>query len=145
MRHKLEKILGVIAYDILPLNLQNQIDYLVKIWSPNVPHLDKTLLQKYALNCLEEIDKSIPSKDKDMAGIPLLCHLIAEVYANKVQFCITTKNPPMDFTLKIPQMYQHFVKQRIRKITSTKEEINNIKLFHIWHALKHLFPTESFQ
>ncbi len=63
MRHELEKSLGVIAYDILPFNLQNQVDYLIQFWASNAPNLPQTELKNYALKCLKEISKTLNRRD----------------------------------------------------------------------------------
>ncbi len=144
MRHELERCLGVVAYDMLPFNLQNQVDFLVRFWSPIVIELGEDSLKKYALICLEEIDKSLSKDDKEMAGIPLLCRLIAEVCANKVHFYSTTGTKNFDLPLKIAGMYQQFTQQRIQSITKNEEEFQIVQLAHISQALKLLFPTEGF-
>ncbi len=144
VRHELENSLSVIAYDILPFNLQNQVNYLVQIWSSKVSQLDELSLQNYASRCIEQVNQTLTRNDKEMAGIPLLCHLIAEVYAHKVQFYSTTNSLIIKFTWKIPQMYQQFIEQRIGAVTTNEDEFKNIKLFHCCHALKLLFPEKGF-
>ncbi len=144
MRHDLEKSLGVIAYDLLAFTLPNQVDYLVRFWSPNVPELDKQSLTNYALIFLKEINKSLTKDDKEMAGIPLLCRLLAEVCANKIRLYLTTGTICFDLPLRIAAMYQQFIDQRIHSITQNESEYQSIKLYHISHALKLLFPADGF-
>ncbi len=144
MRHWLETSLGVIAYDILPFNLQNQVDYLARFWSPNVAELENASTASYALIYLKEIKKSFRKNDEAMTGIPLLCLLIAEVYANKVHFYSTTGTKNINLPFKIAKMYQNFVEQRINTATLTDDEKNHVQLYHIWAAVKLIFPTEGF-
>ncbi len=147
MRHELEKSLGVIAYDILPFNFQNQVDYLVQYWSPNVLEVDKLSLTNYAQNCLNEINMSLSDTDKEMAGIPLLCRLIADVCGKKVRFYSTTRTKNVHVPLKIAAMYQQFIEQRIQSITKSEAEIQNITLLQLQvvsQALELLFPADGF-
>lgn len=87
MCQELEKTLGVIAYNILPFNLQNQVECLVRTWSKVAPNSDPTLLHNFAIKCLEEVNISLNTNDKMIAGIPLLCQLIAQV-----AFCAIQEN-----------------------------------------------------
>ncbi len=144
MRHELEKSLNVITYEILPFSLQNQVDFLVRFWSSNVPKIDQRLLYNYALTCLREINKTLWRTDKEMTGLPLLCRLIGEVCSYKVHFYSTTGTKNIIFPSKIAAMYQQFIEQRFNAATTTEQDLNNIKLFHIWLALRLLFPEHGF-
>lgn len=143
MRNELEASLDVIAYDILPFNRQNQVNYLVQFWFKNDPNSEFKLLQKYAGICLDEVNTKLTRNENEIAGIPLLCQLLAEVYAKKVAKYSSTagRNPEFDF--KMSQMYQQFIEQRIKGVAKDEKDLFDIKLFHIWHALKLLFPADG--
>lgn len=63
VRQDLESSLGLIAYDILPFNRQNQIDFLTHFWTTKEPKFCQTVLQGYAASCLKAVNKSLTEND----------------------------------------------------------------------------------
>lgn len=146
MRDALEKSLGVLAYDILPFDQQNQVDFLTHFWAEIAPNIDLIVLEEYATSCLEAVHKSLTKNDKKITGVPLLCHMIAKLYAEKLKNNSVKRrrlcNDPLQ--CKLPIMYQNFITNKIRTVAKKEEELEDFKLVHIWHALKLLFPTNGF-
>lgn len=155
MRQELESSLKVVAYDILPFNLGNQVEFLVNYWLKESPDCNHSFLKSYALRVLKSIKETTSDKEESVAGIPLLCRLIASVYASEAKYC---SSPNQLREIKgcsprtICEMYKEFIEMKINSTievlsTSKNEEgydsiINgkNLKLFHVWQAWKLLFP-----
>lgn len=80
---QLESALCSLALNIDPFNENNQVEFLIAHWSyrrviQNLP-VNTDMLKEFANNSLDTLRCSLSNDDKDIAGIPLQCLLIAEV------------------------------------------------------------------
>lgn len=144
MRQELEDTLQLIAYDILPFNREDQVNFLAQFWSKNVPTIDKISLQNYASTYLEAIIKSFTTTDKDITGIPLLCQLMAVAYSDKVTLHSVQSGRFDDIHLKMSELYKKFTDEKIKVFAETPEEFTDIKLDLICQAVDLLFPKNYF-
>ncbi len=64
--------------------LSNQLFF--QFWQNTELSFDRSSLPTFDTRCLQAVNKSLTKDDREIAGIPLLCQLITEIYADKRAF-----------------------------------------------------------
>ncbi len=139
MRYELEDDLGVLAHDILAVTHQNQVDLLVQFWKNYELNSDRALLQSYATRCLGAVNKFLTKYDKEIAGTPLLCQLIAGIYADKDAFHSIKSGQVWDVPQNVSGIYKKFIENKINLVANNQMEFDNMKSALIWHGLLLIF------
>lgn len=144
MKTELEETLGVIAYDMLPFNNQNQVDFLINFWAAQNQNTHNELIENCAVECLKAVERTLTTEDTAVTGIPLQCRLIAEVYADEARrFCLHEKTSFRFSSFKTCNMYKNYIEQRIGNATKNQIQSNNFKKLHYWHAFQLIFPQHD--
>lgn len=153
MRSHLEQTFGVIAYDILPFTLEDQIKAMVGHWLNKWPAGDPHTLEEFAFECVESINELQSLEIGEIFGVPLKCYILAvvnETSAGQVS-SINRRNRPfkIDVTAtveSISQLYEQFVYASFGKLESCgvcSDLQHKMSTFHTLKAFEDLFPDVS--
>ncbi|CAL8148749.1 unnamed protein product [Orchesella dallaii] len=168
MRKELEISIGTLSYNILPFGEDEQQHFLIKYWLNNGARNNERLTE-FAKACLEKLKSNMNDSEREIAGIPLQCAMLAEVYAGeadkyskpeiRVSSC-DIRGLNINIT-SIFEMYHNLVQMRFKKIeTIIKSQTSAIKAMfmgksllekrkqdytnaHIYEAIKLLFPQTA--
>lgn len=166
MLYKLENLLSVMGFNIQGFNEEDQVNCLTSFWTRNCRR-DMNILKvnQFAKRCLKDLKKTLEAKDHDIAGIPLQCYLIAEVYEDTaIQFMKTINDKPSQcletFTpiRNLIGLYEKLVEKKLAKFylnypseislhlegDLVKERLPKRDLInaHIFKSIELLFPSE---
>lgn len=151
----LENTLGVLGYNIKPFNRNNQLQFLQSYWSrgKELSQTEKTKLQTFASHCLERLQDSLEMKDVHIAGIPLQCLLIGEVYdkAAMEEAKSTTKGRHSGKIqiFSISHLYDQLVENKydkyIKRVDSERLRLSEMITYHKRLSLQLILPNKSFQ
>lgn len=156
---EVENELLVFGYNLKPFDDKDQVQFLSKFWSREQENSNDNLLlsipklQEFAKRCLECLKSNMNSNDHDIAGIPLQCYLLGEIYEEDAkEFARWSGKRPFRFptqAISITSLYKGLVENRIKKylraygkVTFSLEEV--LKL-HMKLSLKLLFPQVNFK
>lgn len=148
MLHVLENCLETLGYNISPFSRTDQTTFLTSFWSGRIQDYDTEVLFDFADKCLKTLEKSLGNKNDEIAGIPLQCLLIGEVYEHDAKRFLkrttSTEKLLSQEVTTIAVLYQKLVKKKW-KIFNSRYNTNNLsesEIFtaHMHLALKNLFP-----
>ncbi|CAL8140789.1 unnamed protein product [Orchesella dallaii] len=148
MRDELEKTLGVLGYNIKPFETDEQIKCLKKCWIQEEPSLNITILEEYARDCLVALEKNMKDSEREIAGIPLQCRMLAEVYQEDA-IKYSKANKVSDFETgmviritSIFDMYRKLITMRFKRISKDGEgqKLKSVTFAHMQAAVQLLFP-----
>ncbi|CAL8124415.1 unnamed protein product [Orchesella dallaii] len=157
MREQLENGLHVLGFTISPFDKADQINFLIKFWNFEGVPINKSV-HEFAKICLNALSSRITDLERDIAGIPLQCRLLAEVYTESVMRCsqvgYEAYHNSIVVTTSIFEMYEMHMNMRFQKIAAsesvfkrlwtillnTKSQYDAIKTSHMYYALALLFP-----
>ncbi|CAL8124254.1 unnamed protein product [Orchesella dallaii] len=151
MRDELENSLGALGYNILAFNEHEQIEFLTKYWQEKSIQKynthDEKKLEKFASQCLDKLKQNMNDMEGGIAGIPLQCSLLAEVYENQAVRYSNPEKRKADHDkgmviniTSIFEMYKKLMENRFDKIMATETTKKRLVIAHIYHALKLLYP-----
>ncbi|CAL8147150.1 unnamed protein product [Orchesella dallaii] len=147
MRNELENTLGVFSYNIQAFGKFEQIEFLVGYWQNQCCAKRSDLLKNFAENCLTTFKESMKDFELGIAGIPLQCLLLAEVYKyDAIKFSNPEKTLTNLQTSNICQaksifgMYESLMDMRFSRFGKNK---NRLMEQHIYAALQLLFPATT--
>ncbi|CAL8140775.1 unnamed protein product [Orchesella dallaii] len=164
MRDELERTLGVLGYNIQPFGLDEQIDCLVKYWKQEENKKEKggkhsilkmSVLEEFAKECLAALESNMNDSERGIAGIPLQCKMLAEVYQEDAIKQATPDGKVSNFDTGIViritsifDMYQKLIDMRFQKISKFDEEgehdkLKSLTFAHMSAAVQLLFPDSE--
>lgn len=133
--NELESLFGVTGHEICPFDEEDQIVFLTKYWQKEHSIQISDSVISLSKMCLKKFKSNIPPDEKDIAGIPLQCKLVAELCSNfaKREPIIISEQ---EFTVtSMYQMYRQFVEKQFSAFNS-----DFLYQFHIDKAMHLLFP-----
>ncbi|CAL8128159.1 unnamed protein product [Orchesella dallaii] len=145
----LEEKLGVLGYTIKPFEEEEQITILTTHWCPkNQEIVDNSKLAIFARHCLQGLKKGMTGDENDIAGIPLLCFLIAEVYHDdalaysSVAGGKSENASQPEVEVSTIKLYEKFIEKRLQclNVDSSEEKYDCLKNAHVQLAVKLLLP-----
>ncbi|CAL8124668.1 unnamed protein product [Orchesella dallaii] len=160
LRNNVEQSLQVLGYNIVPFDKQCQVNFFVRYWSCSHNQqgcdLDPERLVEYSSTCLATLKKSMTNTEEDIAGVPLQCLLIAEVYEESaVDYAdrdnvIAPDSFYAEFDIKtISELYEALFEKKIRKACQTGLEfdVEGLMKMHAFLSMKLMFPegAEAFK
>ncbi|XP_065079881.1 uncharacterized protein LOC135702771 [Ochlerotatus camptorhynchus] len=120
MQVLLEKQFNVRSMILEPFCVEEQINYLRKMWYD--PDLDEHCFDSYSKHILNKFKSNIPSNFGEICGAPFMVNTLGEVYLEKFKkyHSLKKQNPNqlVDLTkekMNIPQLYGQFVKRCFHK------------------------------
>ncbi|CAL8138503.1 unnamed protein product [Orchesella dallaii] len=161
LKDELENTLAVLGYTIQAFGEEEQLDFLTKFWGQLDNHTIHSKLREFAIKCIEKLQETMNDFEREIAGIPLQCWLLAEVYKNEALKYTSPKSKVngKDNEIKVQitsffEMYTQLMEirfQRVemptnislwRKLTgwSIEDQKTFITKAHEYAALKLLFP-----
>ncbi|CAL8124360.1 unnamed protein product [Orchesella dallaii] len=166
MREELENTLNVLGYTMNPFEKPDKTNFLLKFWEMKGAKVNENLRQ-FSESCVEAISSKMSDFERDIAGIPLQCRLLAETYAeqaikcSKLEISEDLQSQPIGAIHSIFEMYERHMKMRFEKIctesfltrfafrlVNKKSKTEAIKNVHVYYALEllfrdhiHLFPS----
>lgn len=165
LRQKLEDNLQQLSYTLEPFSRENQVEFLEKFWrlrewftepGNGEKGIDKNKLEIYAKKLIIKLAKSISNRDKEFAGIPLQCRILAEAFDDKLKtFCQSSESKPdLPIKLDLLELYSLFVNSKydicrgeksgimlsnVNAIDQEKEFVKEAENFHQRLAIQLLF------
>jgi hypothetical protein len=123
LRRVLEDSLQQLSYTIEPFPEENQVEFLTKFWSlkdwftgmdSKGKEESKKKLEIYAEELIKKISQSVSDKDKEFAGSPLQCRMLAEEFDEKVKtFCQSAESmPQLPTKLDLLGLYERFIERK---------------------------------
>jgi len=169
LRNELEDKLQQLSYTLEPFSEENQIEFLTKFWSLKdwVTNMDNNgkeehikKLEIYAKELIKELVHSISDKEREFAGIPLQCRMLAEAFEKELQiFCHSPESmPDLPSKLDLIALYRKFIESKydiyqeekfqVRKsnVIAQEQRERDLKIMREDHqllALKVLFNEET--
>ncbi|CAL8129134.1 unnamed protein product [Orchesella dallaii] len=145
MRDELERLLGVLSYNMESFGRDEQLEFLTAFWSKNNTAQGNERLKEFAARCLEALKKTVNDFEHNFAGIPLLCRLLAEVYEKEAVNYSKCGNVMLDNvipTFNIFDLYDKLTNSRFEILGSTENNEVREHYFeaHIIAAVQLLFP-----
>ncbi|CAL8136610.1 unnamed protein product [Orchesella dallaii] len=158
LRPLLEEELNTFGYTMEPFDCEDQKKFLTDIWSHTRMVTKQRIneeLHLFAEVCISKLKSTLGTKEWDIAGIPLQCLLVAEVFREKGYFYadpenkITNKKCEMEVNIKsITELYQRLFDKKIDKFghvqLQDKLELThktNILKLHGYQSLALIFPS----
>ncbi|CAL8124654.1 unnamed protein product [Orchesella dallaii] len=147
----LENQFQVLGYHITPFDEQDELSFFVSYWSQKRRDLDSEKLMEVAKTYLLTFKESmVTSSSEDIAGVPLLCRLIAEhyeesalEYADSTNLISSLVSPTTDVNSDITNVYEAHSTEKIssfcRKYKS-EHVIQDLMKMHAFLSLKLMFP-----
>ncbi|CAL8138501.1 unnamed protein product [Orchesella dallaii] len=83
LKDELENTLAVLGYTIQPFGEKEQHNFLTKFWRQFGKSAIDSKLHEFAVKCIAKLQETMNEFERDIAGIPLQCQLLAEVYKNE--------------------------------------------------------------
>jgi len=169
LRNELEDKLQQLSYTLEPFSEENQIEFLKKFWSlrdwftepeNKDEEVEKNKLQIYAKHLIKKLANSISDKDRELTGIPLQTHMLAEAFDEKVKiFYMSAESiPELPFKLELLELYKQFIERKydiyqeeklqvsLSKVAAIEQRKRDLKIMeedlHLL-ALKALFTEEQ--
>lgn len=138
-QNQLENAVGVISLNIAPFNENDQNRFLSEYWKTNIKTTYHSKLPKLASVVLESL--SMIDTEKDFAGIPLQCYMLAEVYLNDVKRSCSL--PKGNYQLRNPtkslfELYSRFMEFRFQH--NGNKDMKLLRKRHWREALILLYP-----
>jgi len=123
LRDELEDNLQQLSYSLEPFTEENHVEFLTKFWSRKIwfIHMDnkekedkKYKLEMFARYLISLLSQSINDIDREIAGIPLLCRLLAETFEEEVEtFCRSVElTSLLPDTLDLLELYRRFIERK---------------------------------
>lgn len=134
---ELEEVFGVFGCKILPFQICDQVVFLTKYWEKKYSIEISSSVQDLANKCLATFKTNIPKDDRDIAGIPLQCRLVAELcskYAKRESKYFSEDE------FNVASMYD-----MCEQFLENMFAIHNLNLnyaYHIEKAIELIFPEE---
>ncbi|CAL8128556.1 unnamed protein product [Orchesella dallaii] len=160
MLQELENSLHVFSFKINPFQEEDKLNFLLRLWKSLNIEINEDV-EKFAEACLNALTSNMTDDERDIAGIPLQCRLLAEIYEEDARSSSTEgyQEYPDSIGLitSIFDVYKKHMKMRLSKICENKSIINTILTFvgitatkydcikhaHMHHALTLLFPNHN--
>jgi ankyrin repeat protein len=169
MRNELEDKLQQLSYTLEPFTEENHVEFFTKFWSTKNWFIDmynmenentNIRLERYAKYLISKLGQSTNDIDREIAGIPLLCRMMAETFEEEVEtFCQSGKLiPELEDTLDLLELYGRFIERkydiyqeeklqaRLSNVPVTEQRKHDSKCLREDHqllALKVLFNDEQ--
>ncbi len=125
---RLENSLCTLGYTIEPFDHPCQVKFLTEHWSRErltEPKLIYEKLKEFGESCLSTLKQVLTNDEKDFAGVPLQCFLLAETFKDQaVEFgepensVLVGKALPRIQVKSITQLYELLVEQKIQIFTT---------------------------
>jgi Predicted NTPase (NACHT family) len=169
LRQELEDNLQQLSYTLEPFSRENQVEFLKKFWllrdwftepGNGEKGIDKNKLEIHAKKLIKKLAKSISNRDKEFAGIPLQCRMLAETFDNKLKTFCQPSESKLDLPVKLDllELYSLFVNSKygiyrgeksgimlsnVNEIDQEKEFVKEAEDFHQRLAIQMLFPGKK--
>ncbi|CAL8123925.1 unnamed protein product [Orchesella dallaii] len=144
LRDEIENELHVLAYTMNPFDESNQINFLLEFWKTKGA-TENDSLRKFTKDCVSQLSSNMTDSERNIAGIPLQCRMVAEIYEEQAIRCTDMKSNDAE-PIIINSMFEVYVKHmnmRFEKADSNQHD--TIRKVHMWLALELLFPDYSSQ
>lgn len=141
----LEKRLQVLGHNIEPFGRLDQLKFLKTYWNKTL-NLDDSKLEQFARSCLNALETRMHSEVFNIAGIPLQCRLIGEVYENDAVEYATACGVNLESFSHHPSissLFEKFIERRF-DIYSGRYATNNISADKLMQAHQELSLTLLF-
>ncbi|CAL8138531.1 unnamed protein product [Orchesella dallaii] len=161
LKDELENTLAVLGYTIQAFGEKEQLDFLTKFWGQFGKRTIDSKLHEFAIKCIAKLQKTMNDFEREIAGIPLQCQLLAEVYKNEaIKYTSPESNvhgKDNEINVQITsffEMYRQLMELRLRKVQmpkniglwrkirgwSLEDQTKFINKAHEYAALRLLFP-----
>lgn len=142
-----ECTLCVLGFNLRGFNEDDQLTLLTKYWisESDITYSD---MENVAKRCLLKLKEKVSRDGSNIvAGIPLLCQLLAEIYKQDAQeICRYKKRDTLERQINdmtISNLYQRYVEKRYFDADDKKHKVNTLRNHYITKALTVTFPGIS--
>lgn len=149
----MENNFNVMGYNIKAFEQQDQIQFLTSYWSRHITEEFYSIrMSDFARACLKQVKSTFNQMDEDIAGIPLQCLLIGEVFEEDAKSYVLSRTErdtrkSFQWSPEMCNMLTLYDKLLERKLTKFNENYNKKKLditivkqAHYHMAISVLFP-----
>lgn len=108
----LEKHLKTLGYNLQPFSMSEQVRFFCRYWEADQNYPDHS--EKFATSLLQNIH-NLSSAENDIAGVPLLCMLIADVFkSDALSYCKSNPlfDPPIS-RISIEKLFRRFIDKKM--------------------------------
>ncbi|CAL8116869.1 unnamed protein product [Orchesella dallaii] len=149
LRNEMENTLHVFAYTMEPFNESNQINFLTEFWKKKGATPNESL-RKFTQKCVTQLSSKMRDNERNIAGIPLQCRMLAETYEAQAIRCSNVgyhSDVSADSVVIVDSIfgiYDRYMNLRFEKILEQESggnEYEIIKNVHMYFALELLFPN----
>lgn len=139
-----EQTYGFTYYTLVPFQEDDQPECIISYWEKYLHITRNSKIEKFAKSCLEILKiKSNRKNEEPVAGLPLLCRLLAQVYQGMAEDQAKSKsNRSVEklewFGNKVISLYKKLFELRLRDFSSIDAE--SIHRVHYRYAVELLFP-----
>ncbi|CAL8117646.1 unnamed protein product [Orchesella dallaii] len=151
LQDELEKTFQVLGFTIQPFKESNQVEFLLKFWEMKGA-LSNDSLTNFTKECLKQLTSKMTDSERDIAGIPLQCRLLAEAYeedairCSRVGYHLYEDSNSIALIDSIYEMYERYINMQFQKMFKQRfsfTRYESIKRVHMYHAMKVLFPDHA--
>lgn len=124
--HELENRLQALGYNIEQFDTEDQIRFLKEYLGNGANVEDKVKLSEFASTCLAYLKKHMNAREQDVAGIPLLCLIIGEVYKESAEQYLKSRpelNPHIFKSNSLIQLYEQMVAKKFETAMNRYKEV----------------------
>lgn len=151
---QLEIRLGAFGYNIEQFQTNNQIEFLRNFWSRDNPEkFNLERLRKFSEACVTELQGMLQSQEVDIAGIPLQCLLIGEVYQSDADLnckktVVTSESFKFTISIKnIVDLFRELIAKKFRifqeKYNRQETDVQDLWMHHVYLAFLTILPELS--
>lgn len=152
---RLERCLVTIAYEIHSFSHPDQIEFLTNYWSRTHEKFERSKLESYAESCIQGLNRGTEHEFKHLAGIPLQCLLVAEIFekpALKFATSFSTHSKQgLRPTIEIgsaAELYEKLFKRKFKKY-KRRLKVSQFKIaqfcmrrLNVYLSIREIFPKE---
>lgn len=142
----IEKRLLVLGHNIQAYDRDDQTNFLKTYWKTNNNLLNDEKLGRFATSCLDELEKTMRHEVNNIAGLPLQCRLIGDVYeGDAVEYSQTPGHTtPVLTPASISDLFEKFIERRLEIFSRKHSGINidkeKLRAAHVDLGITLLFP-----
>ena len=115
LKGELEENLQNLSYTLEPFSEKNQVMFLSNIWLKKSQELNEQRLKIFAEALIKELTQLICDREKQVTGIPLHMHTLAEAFHEEARiFCLSPKcEPELRRLLCLVDLYEKLIADKL--------------------------------
>lgn len=144
----MENVVKTLSLAIQPFHCEQQIEFLERYWLLKYGIETTPSVSQFARNIVDTVGKNFQIHDTEIAGIPLQCSLLGEIYAEDAVDYANSSLTAIDVSVdlhSINDMFNELLNLRLKHIT--RKEKKQMLVLHSFVAINLLFPkiTKPFE